>query len=576
MTRRINALILLVLAPTLSLAWIPTGSRYEGATITIQLGDICDVARFPDTPGACTGGEGDPDWVQEVQTALARWNSATPNFVFMTDPADGASVPGTCDSDDPNSAFFLDDICGQAFGATTLAVARTSSILGGIAVHSDVIFNSAITWGAFDDSLGNHLGEDDFRRVAVHEFGHVAGLNHPPHVNAIMFFAEQDVIAPQADDLAGVSAIYGIAKVFRIPDLNSNGVDEIGVVKLTTDGTTVLEVKDANTGSLLRLMTYFSSGEAIRPLDAALLPDDDLSGAPEFAVLGIRRDDGRPIVEIRNLSGPENLRSLRYGVDMTPLALRSIGDADGDGISELAVLGTILLGLQPVVEIRNSIDDQVRRRHYHDFFTTAYDMEVLHDPLGAAPPRLAVLLQKWTDGRGIVNIRSSFGDQNEETVRLRTTLFPFAMATVNNADPRIAVLSTRLTDSRLVVDTMDADAPFAVTTQNFAYGYEPLDVALIDDGDNDGGIEIAVLSRRDYDARTILQIRELDGSSSTTIRYSDTADTAASMAFLNDTDGDTFPEAAVYMSRQTDAVTRVERANTVGAGTIIRRVYFTQ
>ena len=52
----------------------------------------------------------------------------------------------------------------------------------------------------------------DFRRVAVHELGHALGLTHEDDVPAIMATNQRTgntIVKPQADDIAGVQALYG-------------------------------------------------------------------------------------------------------------------------------------------------------------------------------------------------------------------------------------------------------------------------------------------------------------------------------------------------------------------------------
>ena len=296
MKARIAALLLACLLPGAAGAWVELGSYYLGASATVQLGDICDSARFPLTPGNCSGGAGNPDWSDEIQAALSRWHVATGNFQFIVDPGDGATTPGECSPDDPNSAFFLDDICGlAAFGDTTLAVALTSFFSDGVALHSDVIFNTAFQWGAFDDALTNHGNAIDFRRVAVHEFGHVAGLGHPFNDFAIMApFIQDTVIAPQPDDIAGMNAIYGASLAFPIPDRNGNSDEEIVHVWRASTGGTRARIVDSATGAVLKDLTYF--GNAHQVVDAVLIPDEDGSGAPELAVLAIRESDQPAVV----------------------------------------------------------------------------------------------------------------------------------------------------------------------------------------------------------------------------------------------------------------------------------------
>ena len=101
--------------------------------------------------------------------------------------------------DSVNSAFFADDIFGTPFGSNTLAVANTFFfILEGTnqTIEADVIFNNAKGFNCYRGSRASPTPETfntaDLKRVALHEFGHVVGLDHPDEavppqdVNAIM------------------------------------------------------------------------------------------------------------------------------------------------------------------------------------------------------------------------------------------------------------------------------------------------------------------------------------------------------------------------------------------------------
>ena len=82
----------------------------------------------------------------------------------------------------------------------------------GEVVDSDVVFNTNFDWNAYAGP--QRRGAFDFHRVALHEFGHVLGLDHPDEhgqvVSAIMNSRADDNDRLQADDIAGIRAIYGV------------------------------------------------------------------------------------------------------------------------------------------------------------------------------------------------------------------------------------------------------------------------------------------------------------------------------------------------------------------------------
>ena len=76
--------------------------------------------------------------------------------------------------------------------------------------ESDTVFNTAYHWDSYRGPL--RPGIQDFHRVALHEFGHMLGLDHPDEhgqtVPAIMNSVISNIGALQPDDIAGVKSLY--------------------------------------------------------------------------------------------------------------------------------------------------------------------------------------------------------------------------------------------------------------------------------------------------------------------------------------------------------------------------------
>lgn len=145
-----------------------------------------------------------------AEDALNIWNQYLVHLQFAVDR--NSILPPS--GDDANTSVVMTNtVYGDSFGGGVLAVTLVTP-RGSTFIEADVLFNNAIEWDSFRGPLGNGNGAIDFRRVALHEFGHVLGLDHPDQaspkqtVPAIMNSIVSNIDTLQADDINGVESIY--------------------------------------------------------------------------------------------------------------------------------------------------------------------------------------------------------------------------------------------------------------------------------------------------------------------------------------------------------------------------------
>jgi hypothetical protein len=144
---------------------------------------------LPATPFA-TVGYGLQSFTSLAASALDIWNGQgigiAPDHAFFS--VIGAPAVGdACSRDGVHEVRFAATICGMAWG-DVLGLTFIRSIDGKV-VETDVLFNGAIPWDGFPGpALRFRDGQTvrDFVRVALHEFGHAAGLAHPDEAGQLV------------------------------------------------------------------------------------------------------------------------------------------------------------------------------------------------------------------------------------------------------------------------------------------------------------------------------------------------------------------------------------------------------
>jgi hypothetical protein len=143
-----------------------------------------------------------PAFVPSLDSALGTW-SAVPGSAFRFEPGGATPSADVRDTQNGNSDCWFDpSVPSFAYAMTFLG-----SVDGKI-VERDIAFGSSKAWTL--TPLGIPGGPSDFETVALHELGHVLGLQHET-VPSVMDVSRQPHIATRSlypDDEDGVRYLY--------------------------------------------------------------------------------------------------------------------------------------------------------------------------------------------------------------------------------------------------------------------------------------------------------------------------------------------------------------------------------
>ncbi len=329
----------------------------------------------------------------------------------------------------------------------------------------------------------------------------------------------------------------------------------------------VVEVRDGQFGSLLRTLNYFDVGYTALSIEE--VPDADDNGHPEIAVLATRDSDGRIVVATQNAAGAEDPHAVWFAANHSPVALAVVDDADGNGVAELAVLSRRDSDGRGLVEIKNAFGPTNTHAIWAGSGYSPHDLEVVPDADGNGTQEVAVLASRNSDGRIVVEVKNAAGATLPNSLWFAAGHTPIDLAITGDKDgngvPEVAVLSSRDADGRNVVELKNAAGATSPSAVWFAAGQIATTVEAVNDADGNGVPEIAVLSTRESDGRILVEIKNSSGATNPRPIWYSPDFRGRDLAIIDDTDGNAIEEALVLMIRKSDGRVLAQGRNVAGA-----------
>jgi len=256
-----------------------------------------------------------------------------------------------------------------------------------------------------------------------------------------------------------------------------------------------------------------------------------------------------------------------YVFNVSPVfSVASLADLNSNGSPDLAVLreGSIL------AEVRDGQAGALLNQI--TFLSEAFTpiaIVALPDADGNGVAELAVLATRNSDGRIVAEIRNLTGAEAPRFVWFAANHTPVTIKVIdddadNNGVVELAVLSTRDSDGRIAVEVKNAFGPTNPNTVWYMSGNTPVDLEIVPDKDSNGIPEVAVLSFRNSDGRIVTEVKNAAGATNPTAVWFMPGNTAIDLVAVDDKDANGISEVAVLSSCNSDGCIVVEVKNVTG------------
>ena len=315
-------------------AFVLEGAKWQYSPVNVQM-KLSSTARSLSNPPPFPLMDGSTSWEQVYTGAAGVWNAVMANLQLTTSPSPGTNL-GT--QDGINEAYFGTSIAGSALDANTLGLTEIY-YEGGTMIESDTAFNSSFSWNSYPGPLLNS-GVIDFRRVAIHEIGHIVGLDDingtsPP---AIMDIDVSDIYNLTSDDIAGAQDLYGApGSSYPIPtspvilpfisysgDFNADGKEDI-LWRNTQTGE--VRIWYMNGSSILSNDSVATVG-----LDWNIVATGDFDGSGFSDIIWENANDGS--FAIWTMRG-ESAVSHQYSSPGYQWSITGVADLDNNGLADI-------------------------------------------------------------------------------------------------------------------------------------------------------------------------------------------------------------------------------------------------
>jgi hypothetical protein len=359
-----------------------------------------------------------------------------------------------------------------------------------------------------------------------------------------------------------------------IPDFSDSSAWELATLGVNPlDASVRAEIVDSNTGVSVKDVWY---GPTFAPLGLTVVPDVSGNGVPELCMMGYNPDNKKVLGHIRDAATDTLVRYVWFGASHYPIDMEVMDDLSGNDRAEVVLLGQSLINNKSVAKIHDALTGVRYNLVWYGPEFDPVSLTILPDISGNGASEVVLLGYHPANHKTLAHIRDSVTGDLVHYLWYGTSYYPVDMTAVPDIDDNgyseLALLGVNPNTGGAVVKIMDAYSRVVIRTTTYTGNYIPLAFEVLDDMNDNGKTEIAVLGLNRCNNKVCCQIRDAyTGNLIRNVMYG-LPHIPHALTVIPDIDGSGYSELPVLTSHPTNGNILV-KIRDAGAGTKLGNVY---
>ena len=294
------------------------------------------------------------------------------------------------------------------------------------------------------------------------------------------------------------------------PDIGGGSADELVFLGENPSNQKVLaQVWDAETAVRTKNVWY---GPVFKPIGVAVVPDINGNGKSEICLLGRNPLNNKVLGHVRDGATGTYLRYVWFGAKQAPVGMKVMEDISGNGKSELVMMARDPDNNKGVAKVYDSATGSMVKLVWYGPVFDTLGLEIISDSNGNGKPDIVQMALNPDNRKVLAHIRDSLTGVWIRYLWFGTQYYPIDLKTVpdvnGNGYDELALLGVDYNTGEVVVKVMDSYTRATLRIRTYFTGYTPIALEVLPDMNGGGRPELAVLAVDPSDGTVYVSIKD--------------------------------------------------------------------